>query len=45
MSTDLFATVPDIDEFEGTIVATSSVDVSALAVQTRGHRLTFVPVF
>jgi hypothetical protein len=45
MSTDLFPKVPGIDEFQGSIVVTSSVNISVLAVQKRGDRLTFVPVF
>jgi len=38
MSTDLFSAVAGIEEFAGTIVVTSSVEVSALAVQKRDHQ-------
>jgi hypothetical protein len=44
--TELFKDVPGIEEFQGTIVVSSSpVPVSVLAVQQRGDRLTFVPGF
>jgi hypothetical protein len=45
-TTELFPDVPGIDEFQGTILVSSSpVPVSVLAVQQRGDRLTFVPGF
>jgi hypothetical protein len=44
--TELFKDVPGIEEFQGTIVVSSSpVPVSVLTVQQRGDRLTFVPGF
>jgi hypothetical protein len=49
--TDLFKDVPGIEEFQGTIVVSSTVPgsnpvpVSVLAVQKRGDRLTVVPGF
>jgi hypothetical protein len=43
--TILFPMAPGIDEFQGTIVISSSVPVSVLTVQKRGERLTFVPGF
>jgi hypothetical protein len=44
--TELFPDVPEIDEFQGTIIVSSSpVPVSVLAVQKRGDRLTVVPGF
>jgi hypothetical protein len=42
---ELFPMVPGIDEFQGTIIVTSSIPVSVLAVQQRGDRLTVVPGF
>jgi hypothetical protein len=44
--TDLFKDVPGIEEFQGTILVSSSpVPVSVLAVQKWGDRLTVVPGF
>jgi hypothetical protein len=42
---ELFPVVPGIDEFQGTIIVTSSIPFSVLAVQQRGDRLTVVPGF
>jgi hypothetical protein len=43
--TELFPMAAGIDEFQGTIRITSTSDVSVLAVQKRGDRLTVVPGF
>jgi hypothetical protein len=42
---DLFRTVLNIDEFEGTITVSSSIDIALLAIQRRGQQLTTRPVF
>lgn len=43
--TELFKDVPGIDEFQGTVVVSSSIPVSVVAMQKRDNRLTVVPVF
>jgi hypothetical protein len=43
--TELFKDVPGIDEFQGTVVVSSSISVSVLTVQKRDNRLTVVPGF
>jgi hypothetical protein len=42
---ELFPMAAGIDEFQGTIRITSTADVSVLAIQKRGDRLTIVPGF
>jgi hypothetical protein len=43
--TSLFPSAPGIDEFQGTIVVSSTIPVSILTIQKRGDRLTFIPGF